>query len=83
MSPLDLVRLPALKEHSQGRPKITVALIDGPVVWEHPGPSGSTIREIPAKLKGAVAHTLPAATKTLAQWIRLMPLLPFSHLPTQ
>ncbi len=52
MSPLDLVRLSALMERSQGRPEITVALIDGPVGLDHPDLAGSTIREIPGKLKG-------------------------------
>jgi subtilisin family serine protease len=36
----------------QGRPEVTVALIDGPVVLDHPDLAGSTIREIPGKLKG-------------------------------
>ena len=52
MRPLDLVRLPGLMQRGQGRPEITVALIDGPVVLNHPDLAGSTIREIPGKLKG-------------------------------
>jgi subtilisin family serine protease len=52
MSPLDLVRLPELMKRGQGRPEIVVALIDGPVVLDHPDLAGSTIREIPGKLKG-------------------------------
>jgi subtilisin family serine protease len=40
-------------ERGQGRPEITVALIDGPVVLRHPDLAGTAIREIPAKLKGA------------------------------
>lgn len=52
MSPLDLVRLPALMDRSRGRPEITVALIDGPVVLDNPDLARSTIREIPVKLKG-------------------------------
>jgi subtilisin family serine protease len=52
MSPLDMVRLPDLMKRSQGRPEIAVALIDGPVVLDHADLAGSTIREIPGKLKG-------------------------------
>ena len=52
MTPVHLVRLPCLMERGQGRPEITVALIDGPVALDHPDLAGSTIREIPRKLKG-------------------------------
>ncbi len=52
MSSLDLVQLPDLMKRGQGRPEIAVALIDGPVVLDHPDLAGSTIREIPGKLKG-------------------------------
>ena len=52
MDALELVRLPELMARGQGRPEITVALIDGPVVLNHPDLAGSTIREIPGKLKG-------------------------------
>jgi subtilisin family serine protease len=53
LSPLDLVRLSDLMQRGQGRADIVVALIDGPVVLDHPDLAGSTIREIPGKLKGA------------------------------
>jgi subtilisin family serine protease len=39
-------------ELGQGDPRVTVALIDGPVVLDHPDLAGSAIREIPGKLKG-------------------------------
>ena len=52
MTPVHLVRLPDLMRRGQGRPEVTVALIDGPVVLDHPDLAGSTIREIPGKLKG-------------------------------
>src|SRR5260370_18048058 len=58
LSPLDLVRLSALMERSQGRREIMIALIDGPVALSHPDLAGATIREIPGKLKGA--STRPA-----------------------
>lgn len=52
MDSLDLVRLRPLMSRSQGRSEITVALIDGPVVLDHPDFAGTTIREIPGKLQG-------------------------------
>lgn len=52
MTPIHLVRLPELMKRGEGRPEITVALIDGPVELNHPDLAGSTIREIPGKLKG-------------------------------
>jgi subtilisin family serine protease len=57
MSPLDLVRLPDVMKRSQGRPEIAVALIDGPVVLDHPDLASSTIREIPGKLKATCIRT--------------------------
>lgn len=52
MTPLYLVRLPDLMKRGEGRREVMVALIDGPVVLDHPDLAGSTIREIPGKLKG-------------------------------
>ena len=52
MNPVHLVRLHDLMKRGQGDPGITVALIDGPVVLDHPDLAGSAIREIPGKLKG-------------------------------
>jgi len=57
MRPLDLVELSALMERSQGRRAITVALIDGPVVLNHPELAGAIIREIPGKLKGTCTRS--------------------------
>lgn len=67
MRPLDIVRLTALMERSQGRPEVMVALIDGPVVLSHPDLAGATIREIPGKLKGACtrAETMACRHGTL------------------
>ncbi len=52
VSPLDLVRLAALMERSQGRLEIAVALVDGPVALNHPDLAGASIRELPGKPKG-------------------------------
>jgi len=56
MNPLDLVRLPELMKRGQGRPEITLALIDGPVTPGLPDLAAATIREIPGKLKGTCAR---------------------------
>lgn len=61
MSPLEFVRLPDLMKRGQGRPAITIALIDGPVAQNLPDLAGATIREvsgreISGKLKGACAR---------------------------
>lgn len=53
MSPLELVRLPDLMKLGQGHPEIMIAVIDGPVVLDHPDLAGSAIHEIPGKLKGS------------------------------
>ncbi len=53
MSPLDLVRLSAMMERSQGSPEIAVGLVDGPVALDHPDLAGASIRELPGKPKGA------------------------------
>jgi subtilisin family serine protease len=50
MSPLDVVRVSALMDRSQGRPEIAIALIDGPVAVDHPEFAGATIREVPGRL---------------------------------
>ena len=49
MSPLDLVRLPALMKGSQGSPEIMIALVDGPVALNHSDLSAASIRELPGK----------------------------------
>jgi subtilisin family serine protease len=56
MNALDLVRLPDLMKRGQGRPEITIALIDGPVARDLPDLAGAAIREIPGKLKGTCAR---------------------------
>ncbi len=56
MSPVELVRLPDLMRRGQGRPEITIALIDGPVARDLPDFAGAIIHEIPGKLKGTCAR---------------------------
>ena len=47
MTPLDLVRLTPLIDRTSGRPEVTIGLIDGPVVMDHPELANQHIREIP------------------------------------
>lgn len=56
MNALDLVRLPELMKRGQGRPEITIALIDGPVARDLPDFAATTIREIPGRLKAGCAR---------------------------
>jgi subtilisin family serine protease len=56
MSPLELVRLPDLMTRGQGRPEITIGLIDGPVASHLADLAAATIREIPGNLKGTCAR---------------------------
>jgi subtilisin family serine protease len=53
MNSLDLVRMRPLMLRGQGIPAVTVALIDGPIILNHPDLAGASIREIPGKLRGA------------------------------
>src|ERR1700758_4904988 len=52
MSALDLVKVRSLMEISEGRPDISVALIDGPVALNLPDFVGARIREIPGRFAG-------------------------------
>jgi subtilisin family serine protease len=55
VGPLNLVNLPALMKLSEGRPEITIGLIDGPVARDHPDLAGGRIREIPGAGASACA----------------------------
>ncbi len=57
MNALDLVRLPELMKRGQGRPEITIGLIDGPVARDLPDFAAATIREIPGKFNGFDSRT--------------------------
>jgi len=50
---LDRVGLSALMRLSAGRPEVVIGLIDGPVAFSHADLSGSAIRELPGKARGA------------------------------
>jgi hypothetical protein len=53
MTPLDLVRLTPLIDRTSGRPEVTIGLIDGPVLTQHPDLAGEHLREIPGNNGGA------------------------------
>jgi hypothetical protein len=53
MTPLDLVRLTPLMDRTNGRPDVTIGLIDGPVAMNHPELASQHIREIPGNGSGA------------------------------
>ena len=59
MNALDLVPLTDLMRRGRGRPEVTVAVIDGPVVQDPPDLATATIRAIAGKLRGTRvrAHT--------------------------
>ena len=52
MSPLELVQLTALMARTSGSPDVTIGLIDGPVVTQHPDLADEHLREIPGKNGG-------------------------------
>src|SRR5262245_28731820 len=61
MAPLDLVRLTPLIDRTSGRPEVTIGLIDGPVVMNHPELASQHIREIPGNGSGACTQANSAA----------------------
>jgi len=61
MTALELVRLLPLMARTAGRPEITIGLIDGPVVLDHPDLATEDIREVPGEFAGACALSSSAA----------------------
>jgi subtilisin family serine protease len=58
---LDLVGLSLLMARTSGRPEISIGLIDGPVVLDHPDLTAENIREVPGKIPAACADASDAA----------------------
>ena len=52
MDALELVQLTALMARTSGSPNVTIGLIDGPVVTQHPELASEHLREIPGKNGG-------------------------------
>src|SRR5215467_9380405 len=63
MTPLDLVRITPLIDRTSGRPELTIGLIDGPVVMNHPELANQHVREIPGN--GSAACTQANSTACL------------------
>ena len=63
MTPLDLVRLTPLIDRTSGRPELTIGLIDGPVVMDHPELANQHVREISGN--GSAACTQANSTACL------------------
>jgi subtilisin family serine protease len=61
MKPLELVRLIALMELTEGRSEVVVGLVDGPIAMHHPDLTGNAIREVPGKMSGACTTTSSTA----------------------
>jgi subtilisin family serine protease len=58
---LDLVALTPLMARANGRPEISIGLIDGPVALDHPDLAAENIREVPGKLPAACTDVRNAA----------------------
>src|SRR5690348_1574230 len=56
MQALELVKLGPLMERTTGRPEIVVALIDGPVMLDHPELDRKSIREVHGRLSAGCSH---------------------------
>lgn len=61
MNLLDLVKLTQLMALTKGRPEITVGLIDGPVITNHPDLAGENIRVIPGSMDSMCTKASSAA----------------------
>ena len=56
MNPLEVVKLTAPMQSTSGRPEIVVALIDGPVLMDHPDLSNCNIRQISGNSNGSCSQ---------------------------
>ena len=80
MDALDLVKLAELMELTSGHPDIIIALIDGPLVTDHPSLTTERIRLLPDKVNGscvpskgaACRHVSTQAFNTMFAWIQLL-----------
>ena len=61
MTPLELVRLTTLMERTSGSPEVTIGLIDGPVVADHPDLPGERRRNIPENSRAGCTQASNAA----------------------
>ena len=61
MNPLELVKLTTLMARTSGSPDVTIGLIDGPVVTQHPELASEHLREIPGKNAGTCSRASSTA----------------------
>jgi subtilisin family serine protease len=61
MSPMELVTLVALMEHTSGSPEVRIGLIDGPVLTHHPDLVGDHLREVSSHNGGACHRSMSTA----------------------
>jgi len=61
MDPLQLVRLERLMSQGEGRAELAIALIDGPVLLDHPDLAQSQIKQLPAASGGACVRPASVA----------------------
>jgi subtilisin family serine protease len=61
MDPLDLVGLTAIMERTSGSADVTIGLIDGPVLTDHPDLASEQLRELPGARGAACARPTSAA----------------------
>src|SRR5436190_13188690 len=61
MDPLGLVKLTELMARTSGSPGVTIGLIDGPVVMQHPELAGGVLREIAGVTGATCTHVNSAA----------------------
>jgi len=61
MDCLDLVKLRALMDRTSGSPEVTIGLIDGPVVIQHPDLAGERLRQTPGSNSAACARASSTA----------------------
>ena len=61
MTPLELVQLPALMAFTSGSEDIVIALLDGPVVLDHPDLLSERIRDIPGGVGGRCSQASSSA----------------------
>ncbi len=61
MTPLELVQLPALMAVTSGSEDITIALLDGPVVFDHPDLLSERIQDIAWGVSGRCSDASSSA----------------------
>ena len=77
MTPIDLVRLTALRDRTSGSPDVVVGLIDGPVAVDRPDLANENISPNPGKPDGAQEFSPQKGPPALPRFARVVHLLSF------